>query len=149
MKTVRMRLGEPDETGRKKPLPIAGSEFETEFDRIFLGLGETPDISFLPGEVPQSDGKVQVDAQGFTRVPKIYSGGDVVTGPAFVSKAMGMGKTSGPRRSSAPAESPFPACPQYQGDPSQGHERGLFRSLQTNGSSSPAPGPRPARGSPK
>ena len=92
MKTVRMRLGEPDEGGRKKPIPIAGSEFETEFDRIFLGIGETPDISFLPGEVPQSDGKVQVDAQGFTQVPKIYSGGDVVTGPAFVSKALGMGK---------------------------------------------------------
>jgi bacterioferritin-associated ferredoxin len=92
MKAIRMRLGDPDETGRKKPIPITGSEIESELDRIFLGIGEVPDISFLPGEIPQSDGKVQVDAQGFTQVPKIYSGGDVVTGPAFVSKAMGMGK---------------------------------------------------------
>ena len=92
MKAVRMQLGDPDETGRKKPLPISGSEFAMEIDQVFLGIGETPDISSLPREIPQSDGKVQVDAQGFTQVSKIYSGGDVVTGPAFVSKAIGMGK---------------------------------------------------------
>jgi NADPH-dependent glutamate synthase beta subunit-like oxidoreductase/bacterioferritin-associated ferredoxin len=92
LKGVRMQLGETDETGRKRPLPIPGSEFKTEFDRVLLAIGESPDVSALPRELPQSDGKVLVDAQGFTGVPKIYSGGDVVTGPAFVSKAIGMGK---------------------------------------------------------
>jgi NADPH-dependent glutamate synthase beta subunit-like oxidoreductase len=92
MKAIRMQLGEPDETGRKRPLPIPGSEFEMEFDRILLAIGEAPDISSLPQEIPQSEGKVKVDSQGFTTLEKVYSGGDVVTGPAFVSKAVGMGK---------------------------------------------------------
>lgn len=92
MKGIRLQLGEPDETGRKRPIPIRGSEFDIEFDRVLLAVGEDPDISELPKEIPRSDGKVQVDAQGFTSVPKVYSGGDVVTGPAFVSKAIGMGK---------------------------------------------------------
>ncbi len=92
MKAVRMQLEEPDETGRKRPIPVKGSEFEMEFDRVFLGIGESPDVSALPQEIPQTEGKVQVDSQMFTTVPKVYSGGDVVTGPAFVSKAIGMGK---------------------------------------------------------
>ena len=92
MKAVRMQLGEPDDSGRKRPVPVKGSEFEIAFDRVFLGIGENPDVSALPQEIPQADGKVKVDGQMFTTVPKVYSGGDVVTGPAFVSKAIGMGK---------------------------------------------------------
>ncbi len=92
MKTIRMQLGNPDASGRRRPIPIAGSEFELAFDRVFLGIGENPDISALPQEIPKADGKVKVDGQMFTTVPKVYSGGDVVTGPAFVSKAIGMGK---------------------------------------------------------
>jgi NADPH-dependent glutamate synthase beta subunit-like oxidoreductase/bacterioferritin-associated ferredoxin len=92
MKGIRLQLGEPDETGRKRPIPIRGSEFDLEFDKILLAVGEQPDVSSLPKEIPQTDGKIQVDAQGSTSIPKVYSGGDVVTGPAFVSKAVGMGK---------------------------------------------------------
>jgi len=92
MKGVRMQLGEPDETGRKRPIPIPFSEFELEFDRILIAAGENPEVSVLPREIPLSEGKVRVDAQGFTSIPKVYSGGDVVTGPAFVSRAIGMGK---------------------------------------------------------
>ena len=92
MKGIRMQLGEPDETGRRRPIPIRGSEFDMEFDRILLAIGEEPDVSALPKEIPQRGGKVQVDAEGFTTMPKVYSGGDVVTGPAFASKAIGMGR---------------------------------------------------------
>ncbi len=91
-KVICMQLGEPDESGRKRPLPIKDSEFEMEFDQVLLAIGETPDLSALPQEIPKVDGKVKVDTQMFTTVPKVYSGGDVVTGPAFVSKAIGMGK---------------------------------------------------------
>lgn len=92
MKAVRMQLGEPDDSGRKRPFPVKGSDFEMAFDRVFLGIGEDPDVSALPQEIPQVDGRVKVDGQMFTSVPNVYSGGDVVTGPAFVSKAIGMGK---------------------------------------------------------
>ena len=92
MKGIRVQLGEPDETGRKRPLPIPGSEFEMPFDQVLVAVGENPDVSPLPREVPQADGKIRVDDQGFTGIPRIYGGGDVVTGPAFVSKAIGMGK---------------------------------------------------------
>jgi NADPH-dependent glutamate synthase beta subunit-like oxidoreductase/bacterioferritin-associated ferredoxin len=92
MKTVCMELGAPDETGRKRPIPIPGSELEMRFDRVLLAIGEIPDVSVLPPEIPKVDGRIAVDEQMSTRVPKVYSGGDVVTGPAFVSKAIGMGK---------------------------------------------------------
>jgi bacterioferritin-associated ferredoxin len=92
MKGIRLRLGEPDGTGRKRPIPIQGSEFDLEFDRVLVAIGEEPDLSMLPQEVPQRDGKVQVDGEGFTNIEKVYSGGDVVTGPAFVSKAIAMGR---------------------------------------------------------
>ena len=92
MKGIRMQLGEPDESGRKRPVPIPGSELEMEFDRILLAIGENSDVSLLPPEIPQAGGKIQVDTQGFTGVPRVFSGGDVVTGPAFVSRAIGMGK---------------------------------------------------------
>lgn len=112
MKTIRMQLGEPDGTGRKRPLPVFGSEFEMPFDRVLLGIGENPDLSCLPQEVPRVDGKVLVDEQMLTTVPNVYSGGDVVTGPAFVSKAIGMGKGAaqaiGNYFDQAPATTPSP-----------------------------------------
>lgn len=92
LKGIQMQLGEPDDTGRKRPVPIEGSDFEMEFDRILLAIGEFSDVPFLPDEIRQQDGTVQVDNNGATKIERIFSGGDVVTGPAFVSKAIGMGK---------------------------------------------------------
>lgn len=92
VKAIRMELGEPDESGRKRPIPIAGSEFEITCDRVLLALGEMPDLDVLPEDVPRTDGKLRTDPKGFTGVDRIFGGGDVVTGPGFVSKAIGMGK---------------------------------------------------------
>jgi NAD-dependent dihydropyrimidine dehydrogenase PreA subunit/bacterioferritin-associated ferredoxin len=92
MKGVRMQLGELDETGRRRPSPVPGSDFEMEFDHVIVAIGESPDTSSLPKAISQSDGKVRADNQGLTGIEKVFSGGDVVTGPAFVSKAIGMGK---------------------------------------------------------
>ncbi len=92
IRAVRMRLGEPDATGRKSPVPITGSEFEAEFDTVLLAVGEEAETSALPQDIPQTGGKIRVDEKMFTGAPKLYSGGDVVTGPAFVSQAIGMGR---------------------------------------------------------
>ncbi len=92
VKAVRMELGAPDESGRKRPVPVPGSEFEMEFDRVLLAVGEAPDIAPLPANIPRSQGKVQADAEGCTGLEGTYSGGDVVTGPGYVSQAIGMGR---------------------------------------------------------
>ncbi len=92
LKAIRMELGAPDESGRKRPVPVTGSDFEMDFDRVLLAVGEVPDSASLPRDIPQSKGKVQADNDGCTGLEKTFSGGDVVTGPAFVSQAIGMGK---------------------------------------------------------
>ena len=48
---IRMKLGPPDETGRKRPIPIADSEFTVESEAVILAVGESPDISFIPKEL--------------------------------------------------------------------------------------------------
>ncbi|MCX5803735.1 MAG: FAD-dependent oxidoreductase [Proteobacteria bacterium] len=92
MRGVRMQLGEQDETGRRRPSQVPGSDFDMEFDHVILAIGEGPDAAVVPKEISDSDGKVKADNRGLTGIKKVFSGGDVVTGPAFVSKAIGMGK---------------------------------------------------------
>lgn len=86
----RMRLGEPDETGRPKPVPIPGSEFSLEADTVVIAVGERPthplsgDLARYVGE----DGRITVD-QSF-RIPgtNIFAAGDVATGPSKVGRAV-------------------------------------------------------------
>lgn len=91
---IRMRLGPPDETGRKRPIPIEGSEFTMELDTIILAIGESPDISFLPREVEVTEGNnIVVDPLTLeTSMPGVFAGGDVVSGPATVIEAIAAGK---------------------------------------------------------
>jgi NADPH-dependent glutamate synthase beta subunit-like oxidoreductase len=91
---VRMQLGEPDETGRRKPIPIEGSEFIRETDMVILAIGETPDLEFLPKEIElNEDGTVWVDPITMeTSVQGVFAGGDVITGPATVIEAILAGK---------------------------------------------------------
>lgn len=91
---IKMRLGEPDESGRRRPIPIEGSEFIAPADNVILAIGETPDTSFLPKEIQVTKGNTvivdQVTLQ--TTVPNIFAGGDAVTGPASVIEAIAAGK---------------------------------------------------------
>ena len=91
---LRMELGEPDETGRRRPIPIEGSEFTTELDTIILAVGETPDLSFLPKEIEVSEKNtiLVVPITMETNLPGIFAGGDVVSGPATVIEAIVAGK---------------------------------------------------------
>jgi len=91
---VRMQLGEPDESGRRKPIPIEGSEFTRETDMVILAIGETPDLEFLPKEVElNEDSTVWVNPITMeTNLQGVFAGGDTVTGPATVIEAIRAGK---------------------------------------------------------
>jgi NADPH-dependent glutamate synthase beta subunit-like oxidoreductase len=91
---VRTELGEPDKSGRRKPIPIEGSEFIKEADTAILAIGESPDVSFLPKEVELNvDGTVWVNPLTMeTTMKGVFAGGDVVTGPATVIEAILAGK---------------------------------------------------------
>jgi NADPH-dependent glutamate synthase beta subunit-like oxidoreductase len=91
---VRMQLGEPDESGRRKPIPIEGSEFTREADMVILAIGEMPNLTFLPKEIElNEDGTVWVNPITMeTSLKGVFAGGDAATGPATVIEAIKAGK---------------------------------------------------------
>lgn len=91
---IRMVLGEPDETGRRTPTPLEGSDFSRKTDMVILATGETPDLGFLPKEVDiNADGTLWVNPITMeTSVKGVFAGGDAVTGPATVIEAIRAGK---------------------------------------------------------
>ncbi|MBC8384630.1 MAG: FAD-dependent oxidoreductase [Candidatus Cloacimonetes bacterium] len=95
LECVKMRLGEPDESGRRKPIPIKGSEFIIEADVIISAISQKPDISFLPVEQNLKLTKwdtFAVDPETLqTNVAGIFAGGDAVTGPKAVIDAIQSG----------------------------------------------------------
>jgi NADPH-dependent glutamate synthase beta subunit-like oxidoreductase len=94
MECVRMELGKLDASGRRRPVPIEGSEFVIDADVIVPAISQRPDISFLPDdtelEISRWDSFV-IDSNGATNVPGIYSGGDADTGPSTVIWAIEAG----------------------------------------------------------
>jgi NADPH-dependent glutamate synthase beta subunit-like oxidoreductase len=91
---VRMELGEPDESGRKKVIPIEGSGFKREADMVILGIGEAPDVEFLPREIElNDDGTIWTDQITLeTSMKGVFAAGDAVTGPATIIEAICAGK---------------------------------------------------------
>jgi NADPH-dependent glutamate synthase beta subunit-like oxidoreductase len=91
---VRMQLGEPDESGRKKPIPIEGSAFTQKVDMVILAIGEAPDLEFLPKEIElNDDGTIWVNPITMeTSMQGVFAGGDAVTGPTTVIEAICAGK---------------------------------------------------------
>lgn len=91
---IRMTLEEPDETGRRRPIPIEGSEFILELDTVILAVGESPDLSFLPKgiEVTENDTIVCNPVTLETSLLGVFAGGDAVSGPATVIEAIAAGK---------------------------------------------------------
>ncbi len=96
MRCIRMQLGEPDASGRRSPVPIPGSEFDMAVDTVIFALGTSPNpLVFVDAEGLQrtKHGTVVADEQtGRTTQPRVWAGGDVVTGAATVVSAMGAGK---------------------------------------------------------
>jgi formate dehydrogenase beta subunit len=92
---VRMELGKPDASGRRRPIPVKGSEFVLPADMIISAVGEAPDLSFLAGGEPietTGQGTIKVDpfSHQTSRVG-VFSGGDCVTGPATLIEAIAAG----------------------------------------------------------
>ena len=95
MECVRMKLGEPDASGRPRPIPIKGSEFTIPVDTVIAALGQAPETDFVKklGVSLSKRGTIEIDARtGVTNVEGVFAGGDVVTGPAFVIDAIAAGK---------------------------------------------------------
>ena len=94
---IRMELGEPDASGRRRPVEIPGSEFKMEVDAVIMSLGTQPNpMSYdgTPGLEKTRKGCVQADEGGCTSCPAIFAGGDAATGAATVILAMGAGKSA-------------------------------------------------------
>jgi len=96
MECQEMKLGEPDESGRRRPLPIEGSEFMIECDLVVVAIGNSPN-PLLPRATPGlklgRKGNIEIDPEtGATSLPGIFAGGDIATGAATVIEAMGAGK---------------------------------------------------------
>jgi len=91
---TQMQLGEPDETGRRRPIPIEGSEFTRETDMVILAIGEVPDLEFLPKEMElNEDGTIWINPMTMeTSLKGVFAGGDAVTGPASVIEAIRDGR---------------------------------------------------------
>ena len=98
LRAVKMELGEPDESGRRRPVEIKGSEFEIEVDSVIISIGTSPNPlirSTTPGLETNKKGCIVVkDESGLTSRTAVYAGGDAVTGAATVILAMGAGKNA-------------------------------------------------------
>ena len=95
MRCIRMELGEPDASGRRRPVEVPGSEFELETDCVIMALGTSPNPlikSTTEGLATQRWGGIITDEDGLTSCEGVYAGGDAVTGAATVILAMGAGK---------------------------------------------------------
>ncbi len=94
MRCVRMELGEPDASGRRRPVPVAGSEFEFETDMVVFAIGTNanPIIGQTSKLKLNKRGYIATDENLATSIAGVYAGGDIVTGAATVIEAMGAGR---------------------------------------------------------
>lgn len=95
MRVIKMRLTEPDERGRRRPVPVENSEFEIACDQVIMALGTSPNPILkrsAPDLETDAKGVIKVDGNGLTSLPRVYAGGDAATGAATVILAMSAGK---------------------------------------------------------
>jgi len=96
MECIRMRLGEPDDSGRPSPVPIPGSEYRVPVDTVVMAIGQSPNptVQRATPQLITHRGKIVIDEAGQTSVPKVFAGGDVVRGGATVILAMRDGRVA-------------------------------------------------------
>ena len=95
MECIRMKLGEPDDSGRRRPIAIDGSNFEFECDQVIISIGAGANpllINTMPDLELNRWGYIEVDKNNRTSVDRVWAGGDIVTGAATVIEAMGAGR---------------------------------------------------------
>jgi glutamate synthase (NADPH/NADH) small chain len=111
MECIKMELGEPDDSGRRRPVPIEGSEFTMELDTVIVAIGNKPN-PLIPQTMPELKttkwGTIVVDEETMvTSVPGVYAGGDIVSGAATVILAMGQGRIAATAINQYLAEKPM------------------------------------------
>ncbi|MCK4863448.1 MAG: FAD-dependent oxidoreductase, partial [Dehalococcoidales bacterium] len=92
---IKMKLGEPDESGRRRPVPVKGSEFVIDTGLIIAAVGESPDLDFMTEDMASAvaDDLIKVDPVTLeTGVKGVFAGGDAVTGAATVIQALSAGR---------------------------------------------------------
>ena len=97
IRCIRMELGEPDAKGRRRPVPIEGSEFTLDVDTVIMAIGTSPNPlikNTTAGLEVNKHGGIIVNEAGLTSREGVYAGGDAVTGAATVISAMGAGKVA-------------------------------------------------------
>ena len=99
LKCVRMRLVDPDDSGRRRPEPVRGSEYTLPVDTVIPALGQEADLSFLEPDIRSAGGLILTDEaavtpplRGATSRPRVFAGGDAATGAGTVAHAIGSGK---------------------------------------------------------
>ncbi len=92
LECVRNRMGKPGPDGRRRPVPIAGSNFFIESDTVVVAIGEASDLEGLPQISKWTEAGIDVDEWGATGITGIFAGGDFTPGPRTVSHAIGSGK---------------------------------------------------------
>jgi glutamate synthase (NADPH/NADH) small chain len=95
MECLRYQLGEPDESGRRRPVVLEGSEFTIDVDTVIVAIGNDSN-PLIKQTTPQIEtnrwGNIVVDEEGKTSLDRVYAGGDIVLGAATVILAMGQGR---------------------------------------------------------
>ncbi len=90
---IRMELGEPDASGRRRPVPIKGSEFNIKADRLIMAIGQRPGVPEECASLADKKGKISIDSETMACPKKgVFAGGDVVSGPASVIEAIQAGR---------------------------------------------------------
>ncbi len=95
LECVKMQLGRPDDSGRRRPLPVENSNFILEADTVIVAIGQSPNpllVKSSPGLKTNPDGTIAVDKNYMTSIPGVFAGGDITTGADTVIAAMGAGK---------------------------------------------------------
>ena len=92
VKCIRMKLGKPDDSGRRRPVPIKGSEYSIDLDALVKAIGEQTDASCIPEEIQDEWGNIEIDCWNKTGSSKLYAGGDAATMEGTVVHAIASGK---------------------------------------------------------
>jgi glutamate synthase (NADPH/NADH) small chain len=95
MECLKMQLGEPDASGRRRPVPVEGSEYRIAVDTVIVAIGQTPNPLLAKADArlkTEKWGGVVVDKNGMTTIRGVFAGGDLVRGAATVISAMGDGR---------------------------------------------------------
>ena len=116
IKCIRMKLARKDESGRRNPIPVQGSDFNIDAEMVVPAVGQSPDLTFIQGDdqiTITGRGTITADSKNLkTARERVYAGGDVVTGPATVVEAIAAGKKAAVAIDSAISGQPLPETPE-------------------------------------